>query len=87
MINIVTVKWVLIWLSNRDRRNLVAISNPMTLTAGFIERNKSDGVMFRIRELRNNPKISKIYEQLNKQDNNLSPMVQDWVSHAISQNR
>ncbi len=86
MIEVVSAKWLLVWLKNRDKKNLVLVSNPMTLTIGFVERDKSDGVVFRISELRNTPQISKLYNELKQENKILSPMVQNWVSYAISKN-
>jgi hypothetical protein len=87
MIKIISPEWLQAWLQDRDIANLVAISDPMTLTFGFVEQDKSDGVLFHVSIMRTHPKMYKLYLKLFKKDNFLSPMRRNWVSHAISQNR
>jgi hypothetical protein len=85
MIEIVSGKWLLVWLKGRNNNNLLTVSNATTLTVGFVERDKSNGVVFRLSELRN-PQIAKLYNKIAKKqkDNILSPMQKHWVSYAIS---
>ncbi len=92
MIEIVSSKWILVWLKGRNKKDLIAISNPMCLVVGFAETNKSDGVMCKITELKNNPEILKLHKRIQskqqgRQQDSVGPMKQRWVSYAISPNR
>jgi hypothetical protein len=86
MIEVISPEWFQVWLQGKDVNNLVAISNTRTLKIGFVERDKSNGVMFRISDMRTHPRIHKLYlKLLKKQETNpLGPMQQNWVSYVIS---
>lgn len=89
MIEVVSPEWLQVWLKDKDTSKLIAVSNISKRTLGFINYNKSDGVIFSISDIRNHPKIHRLYQKLLKKQksNPISPMLQDWISYAISQNR